>query len=77
MIYILFSNEGFYRATQSFWSKFYRGKITQVNKSGNQEVTYDVQFDDGETKKNLKSRDIKRLNGDERLEEQRVDVLRK
>ena len=65
------------QAKASGWSKFYRGKITQVNKSGNQEVTYDVQFDDGETKKNLKSRDIKRLNGDERLEEQRVDVIKK
>ena len=66
------------QAKVSGWTKFYRGKITRVNKSENTtEVTYDVQFDDGERKKNIESKCIKKVNVDERQEEQRVDVIKK
>ena len=37
------------------WTKYYGGEITRVNDDG----TYDIKFDDGERKKNVKDSNIK------------------
>ena len=61
-------------AKASGWTKFYRGKIIKVNKDDDKDITYDIQFDDGEKKTGLKANQIKKAIEEDK-EEETVNVL--
>jgi hypothetical protein len=48
-------------------TKFYRGKIIKINKKDDQDVTYNIIFDDGERKDDLRTNQIKKVKVDKRL----------
>ena len=71
---LLYTVDDLVEAKASGWTKFYRGKIIKVNKDDDKDITYDIQFDDGEKKTALKANQIKKAIEEDK-EEETVNVL--